>query len=163
MIHRRGIDIRCVFYLRLCPELRLTIHRTICISSGAGHQHRLRCPHSPPCVTSDPVTSVTNARAPSLRPATAEELAGVTAKFEKLNIRPASLEPKKGNWAYHKTSPLPDNVPVADESHLWDGFRNPQEPPDEDGDEFPLEPEEEGQIRRLVCGAPFPGDSLPPA
>src|SRR5258707_2555985 len=87
-------------------------------------------------VTSDPVTSVTNARAPSPRPATAEELAGVTAKFEKLNIRPASLEPKKGNWAYRKTSPSPDNVPVADEPHLSDDFPNPQEPAADDGDKF---------------------------
>src|SRR5260370_33468713 len=114
------------------------------------------------CVTSDPVTSVTNARALSPRPATAEELAGVTAMFGKLHIRPASLEPKKGNWAYRKTSPSPDDVPVADESYLWDGFCNPQEPANEDGDEFPLEDEEEGQIRCLVCVAPLPRDSLPP-
>src|SRR5258708_9921042 len=113
-------------------------------------------------VTSAPVTSVTNARAPSPRLATAEELVGVTAMFGKLHIRPASLELKKDNWAYRKTSPSPDDVPVADESYLWDIFRNLQEPADEDGDEFPLEDEEEGQIRRLVCGAPFPGDALPP-
>src|SRR5258708_14227402 len=85
-------------------------------------------------VTSDPVTSVTNTRVPSPRPATAEELAGVTAMFGKLHIRPASLEPKKGNWAYRKTSPSPDDVPVADESYLWDGIRNPQEPTDEHAD-----------------------------
>src|SRR5258708_7277916 len=113
-------------------------------------------------VTSDPVTSVTNARVPSPRLATAKELAGVTAMFGKLHIRPASLEPKKGNWAYRKTSPSPEDLPTADESYLWDGFRNLQEPADEDGDEFPLEDEERAQIRRLVCGAPFPGDSLPP-
>src|SRR5260370_40371522 len=94
-------------------------------------------------VTSDPVTSVTNARAPSPRPATAEELVGVTAMFRKLHIRPASLEPKKGNWAYRKTSPSPDDIPTADESHLWDDFCNPQEPADEDGDELPLEDEEQ--------------------
>ena len=87
---------------------------------------------------SDPVTPVTNARAPSPRPATAEELAGVTAMFGRLHIRPASLEPKKGNWAYHKTSPGPDDIPASSESHLWDDFRNPQEPADEDGDDTPL-------------------------
>src|SRR5258708_21874101 len=89
-------------------------------------------------VTSAPVTSVTNARAPSPRLATAEELAGVTTMFRKLHIRPASLEPKKGNWAYRKTLPGPDDAPVADESYLWDGFRNPQDPADEDGDDTPL-------------------------
>ena len=112
-------------------------------------------------VTSDPVTSVTNARAPSPRLATAKELAGVTAMFGKLHIRPASLEPKKGNWAYRKTSPSPEDLPTADESYLWDGFRNLQEPANEDSDEFPLADEEGAQISCLVCGAPFPGDSLP--
>ena len=114
-----------------------------------------------PVVTSDPVTSVTNARVLSPRPATAEELVGVTAMFGRLHIRPASLEPKKGSWAYRKTSPGPDDIPASSESHLWDGFHNLQEPADEDGDDTPLEDEERAQIRHLVCGAPFPGDSLP--
>src|SRR5258708_1133069 len=105
---------------------------------------------------------MTNARAPSPGSGRDEGVAGVTVMFGKLHIRTASLEPKKGNWAYRKTSPSPDNVPIADESYLWDGFNNPQEPADEDGDEFPLEDEEGAQIRCLVCGAPFPGDSLPP-
>src|SRR5260370_29774341 len=106
-------------------------------------------------VTSDPVTSVTNARAPSPRLATAEELVGVTAMFGKLHIRPASLEPKKGNWAYRKTSPGPDDVPASSESHLWDDFCNPQDPANEDGDEIPLEDKARAQIRHLVSGAPF--------
>src|SRR5258708_30923388 len=104
---------------------------------------------------------MTNARAPSPRLATAKELAGVTAMFGKLHIRLASLEPKKGNWAYHKTSPGPDDIPASSEPHLWNDFRNPQDPANEDGDDTPLEDEERAQIRRLVCGAPFPGDSLP--
>src|SRR5258708_4622040 len=110
-------------------------------------------------VTSDPVTPVTNARAPSPRPATAEELVGVTAMFGRLHIRLASLEPKKGLWAYRKTSPSPDDIPTSSESHLWDGFCNLQEPADEDGDDTPLEDEEQAQICRLVSGA-FPGDLM---
>src|SRR5260370_28494810 len=112
------------------------------------------------CVTSDPVTPVTNACAPSPCPATAEELAEVTTMFGRLRIRPASLEPKKGSWAYRKTSPSPDDLPISSESHLWDGFCNPQEPADEDGDDTPLEDEEQAQIHRLVIGAPFPSDLI---
>src|SRR5258708_35702570 len=89
-------------------------------------------------VTSDPVTSVTNARVPSPRPATAEELAGVTTMFGRLHIRLASLEPKKGNWAYHKTLPGLDDIPASSESHLWDDFRDLQEPADEAGNDMPL-------------------------
>ena len=81
--------------------------------------------------------------------------------FGRLHIHLASLEPKKGSWAYCKTSPGSDDLPASSESHLWDGFRNPQEPADEDSDDTPLEDEERAQIRRLVSGAPFPGDSLP--
>src|SRR5260370_1197038 len=108
-------------------------------------------------VTSNPMTSVTNACAPSPRPATAEELAGVTAMFGRLHLRPASLEPKKGTWAYCKTSPSPDDLPASSESHLWDDFCNPQEPADEDSDDTPSNAEERVQISRLVSGAPFPG------
>src|SRR5258708_1646512 len=97
-------------------------------------------------VTSDPVTSVTNTRAPSPRPATAEELVGVTAMFGRLHLRPASLEPKKGIWAYRKTSPSLDDLPVSSKSHLWDDFHNPQEPANKDGDEDPSNAEEQAQI-----------------
>src|SRR5258708_668220 len=90
-------------------------------------------------VTSDPVTTVTNARAPSPRPATAKELGGLTDKLESLHIRPASLEAKRGNGEYRKPPPSPDTVPAADESSLGEGSPNPQKPADEDGDEFPLE------------------------
>src|SRR5258708_20125425 len=100
-------------------------------------------------VTSDPVTSVTNTRAPSPRPATAEEQAGVTAMFGRLHIRPASLEPKKGNWAYRKTSPGSDDIPASSKSHLWDNFCNLQDPAHEHGDDIPLQHENQVQIPRL--------------
>ena len=70
--------------------------------------------------------------------------------------RLASLEPKKGTWAYCKTLPGPDDLPASSESHLWDNFCNPQEPTNEDGDEDPLDKEEQVQISHLVSGAPFP-------
>ncbi len=110
----------------------------------------------PLAVMSNPVTPITNTRAPSPRPATAEELAGVTAMFGRLRIRPASLEPKKGTWAYHKTSPGPDDLPASHKSHLWDDFHNPQELANKDGDEDPSDTEERVQISRLVSGTPFP-------
>ena len=71
---------------------------------------------------SDLVTTVTNTCAPSPHPATAKELVEVTTMFGRLHVRPASLELKKGTWAYQKNSPSPDDLPKSSESHLWDSF-----------------------------------------
>src|SRR5258708_16674923 len=99
---------------------------------------------------------VTNACVPSPHPPTVNELAKVTAMLRRLEVQPAMLEPKKGTWAYCKTLPGPDNLPMSNVSHLWDDFHTPQEPANEDGDEDPLNKEEQAQISCLVSGTPLP-------
>ena len=72
----------------------------------------------------------------------AEEVEEVTAMLGRLQVKEEDLSPHKGNWAYHKSSPSPDNLPSPTHSTIedvlpeeWDKALNlPESKEEEEGE-----------------------------
>ena len=82
----------------------------------------------------------------------AEEVEEVTAMLGRLQVKEEELAPCKGNWAYCKSLPSPDDLPspsqdVAPEE--WDDVLNPQEA-EEGEEEEPLNSGQKALIARIV-------------
>ena len=72
----------------------------------------------------------------------AEEVEEVTAMLVRLQVKEEDLAPRKGNWAYHKSSPSPDDLSSPTHSTIndvlpeeWDETLNPQEAKEEEEEE----------------------------
>ena len=50
----------------------------------------------------------------------AEEVEEVTTMLGQLQVKEEDLAPHKGNWAYHKSLPSPDNLPSPMHSTIED-------------------------------------------
>ena len=64
----------------------------------------------------------------------AEEVEEVTAMLGQLQVKEEDLAPHKGNWAYCKSSPSPDDLPSPTQDippEEWDDILNPQEAAEE--------------------------------
>ena len=107
-------------------------------------------------VTFNPETS---ARAPPPHLATADEVERVADMLGRLQVEPAKLEPKQGNWAYRKTLPDPDDLPSPMTSHIWEGLPSTPQSTDEDSDEDSISAEDHALISHLVSGSPLPSTS----
>ena len=85
----------------------------------------------------------------------AEEVEEVTAMLGRLQVREEDLTPHKGNWAYRKTSPGPDDLssPIEDvPPEEWDNVLNPQEAEEEPEGE-PLMSRQKALIARIMSCA----------
>ena len=80
----------------------------------------------------------------------AEEVEEVTAMLGQLQVNKEDLAPCKGNWAYHKTSPSPDDLPTFTQDippEEWNDILNPQEAKEEEEGE----PLDSGQKALIAC------------
>ena len=87
--------------------------------------------------------------APTRAPRT-EEVEEVTAMLGQLQVKEEDLAPRKGNWAYCKSLPSPDDLPSPSQDiapEEWDDVLNPQEA--EEGEEE--EPLNSGQKALIAC------------
>ena len=89
----------------------------------------------------------------------AEEVKEVTAMLGWLQVKKEDLALFKGNWAYHKSSPSPDDLPSPMHSTIedvlpeeWDKTLNPQETEEEPEGE-PLNSGQKALIARIVSCA----------
>ena len=67
-----------------------------------------------------------------------EEVEEVTAMLGRLQVKEEDLAPHKGNWAYRKSSPSPDDLPYPTRDvspEEWDDVLNPQEAEEEEEEE----------------------------